>query len=58
MANNQTKATTKYQEKIGLIAKTYKIKKDLADAFAKKCKENGVGIAETLSKLMREYIEN
>lgn len=58
MANTQTKATTKYQAKIGLIAKTYKIKKEVADRFAETCKANGVGVAHTLTQLMEEYINN
>lgn len=57
MANKQTEATQRYQKRIGLIPKTYKIKKDLADRFAEACRENEVGIAETLSRLMTEYVE-
>lgn len=54
MANTQTKATQKYQEKIGLIAKSYKIKKDLAEEFKKACERKGVGQAAQISKLMQE----
>ena len=57
MANTQTKATNKYQEKIGLIAKSYKIRKELAEQFAQACKERGEGQAATISRLMQEYIE-
>ena len=39
MANAQTKASKKYQDKVGLVAKTYKLKKTLVDEFAEKCKE-------------------
>lgn len=35
MAQSQTKATAKYQKKAGIIAKSYKIKKDLAEDFKK-----------------------
>ena len=31
--NPQTRASMKYQEKVGLVAKSYKIKKALADEF-------------------------
>lgn len=58
MANIQTKASTKYQQKIGLISKSYKLKKDVVDKFAETCRENGVGIAETLTRLMTEYVES
>ncbi len=53
----QTIATAKWQAKVGLINKTYKLKKDLCEEFAKKCKENGESQAAALSRLMRDYIE-
>lgn len=57
MANTQTKATDKYQKKMGLISKSYKLKKSLTDEFAETCRRNGVGQAATLSRLMQEYID-
>lgn len=57
MANTQTKATTKYQEKIGLVAKTYKLKKEVVEKFAETCKAEGVGVASTLTELMNKYID-
>ena len=57
MANTQTKATTKYQEKIGLVAKTYKLKKEVVEKFAETCKEQGKGVSATLTELMCKYIE-
>lgn len=56
MANQQTKATDKYQKKMGLISKSYKLKKELTEEFAETCKRNGVGQAATLSRLMQDYI--
>lgn len=56
MANTQTKASTKYQKKVGLISKSYKIKKNLADEFKEVCDKKGVGQAETISKLMQQFI--
>ena len=35
-ANVQTRATMKYQKKVGIIAKSFKIKKELADNFKKR----------------------
>ncbi len=55
--NAQTKASAKYQQKIGLIAKSYKIKKSLADNFASTCQEKGLGQAATISKLMQMFID-
>ena len=56
-ANAQTRATQKYQQKIGLIAKSYKIKKTLADEFAEACAAAGVGQAAKISELMRQFID-
>ena len=57
MANTQTKASKKYQEKVGLIAKSYKIRKELAEEFAAACAQAGEGQAATISRLMQEYID-
>lgn len=57
MANTQTKATDKYQKKIGLVVKGFKIRKELAEEFAWACEQAGEGQAATISRLMREYID-
>ena len=33
-ANAQTKATAKYQQKVGLVSKSYKLRKEIVDAYA------------------------
>ncbi len=58
MANTQTKATKKYQEKVGLVSKSYKIKKELVDDFAKACEIRGISQAKQLSLMMEEFIKN
>lgn len=55
--NTQTKATDKYQKKAGLIAKSFKIKKTLAEEFSQACEEAGVGQAATISRLMQQFID-
>lgn len=57
MASAQTRASKKYQEKVGLVSKSYKIKKELADQFAKKCAQNGVAASKQISIMMQEYID-
>ena len=54
----QTRATMKYQQKIGLIPKSFKIKKTLADDFREACEKAGVGQAATISRLMQEFIDS
>ena len=41
----QTIASQKYQQKIGIISKSFKIKKTLAKDFKEKCEKNGVSPA-------------
>lgn len=57
MANVQTKASTKYQKKVGLISKSYKIKQSLAEDFKETCDRLGVGQAATISRLMQQFID-
>ena len=56
--NAHTRANDKYQQKIGLIAKSYKLKKELVDEFSETCDRLGVGKAATISRLMKEFIES
>lgn len=55
--NRQTVATRKYQQKVGLIAKSYKIKKDVADRFAAACESAGVSQAAKITELMEKFIK-
>ena len=52
----QTRATKKYQEKVGLIAKSYKIKKTVANEFAEACNKAGVSQAAKITELMEQFI--
>lgn len=56
--NTQTKATAKYQEKIGLVSKSYKLKRDLVEEFAAACERQGISQAAQLSKMMQEFIDS
>jgi hypothetical protein len=55
--STQSKATRKYEAKIGLISKSYKLKREVVEAFAKACNEAGVSQAGQLTKMMTEFIE-
>lgn len=52
----QTIATKKYEKKAGWISKSYKLKKDIVEEFAKACEENGESQAAVLTRMMNEYI--
>lgn len=55
---SQTIATRKYQQKVGLISKSFKIKKDLAERFKKTCDKKNVSQAAVISEFMEEFIKN
>lgn len=55
--NIQTKATDRYQKKVGLIAKSFKIKKDIANDFKNTCDSLGISQASVISNFMKEFCE-
>lgn len=46
----------RYQEKVGYIAKSYKLKKDVTERFAEACENNGESQAAVITRLMETYI--
>ena len=57
MDEKKIRAQDKWDMKAGVSAKTYKLKKDVADAFAETCDRLGVSKASQLTKMMTEFIE-
>lgn len=57
MATAQTRATDKYQKKMGIITKGFKMHKDLAREYEETCERLGVGQAETIRQFIKEFIE-
>lgn len=53
----QTIASAKYQEKVGLMSKTYKLQKNIVDEFSETCKRMGVSQSGTLMHFMQEFCE-
>ena len=53
----QTVANAKYQKKVGIIAKTYKLKAELTEDFAKACEKAGVSQAAQLTKMMENFVK-
>lgn len=53
----QTIATGKYEKKVGLVSKAYKLKKDLTDRYAEACKKAGVSQSAQLTKMMEDFIK-
>lgn len=54
----QTIASEKYQKKVGIVAKSYKLKKEVADNFKEACQKNGEAQSVVITRMMMEYIEN
>lgn len=57
MPSKQSIATRKYEAKAGWMSKTYKLKRDVVEAFAEACEIRGVSQAGTLSAFMKEFVE-
>ena len=57
MPTAQTKATDKWQKKVGIISKSFKLKKELTDELKEACEKAGVSQAAQISKMMREFID-
>lgn len=53
----QTVATEKYAKKVGLISKSYKLKKELTEEFARACAKRNTSAAAVLTELMEKFIE-
>ena len=53
----QTIATRKYEKKVGYMSKSYKLKRDTVEAFAKACEKSGVSQAGQITKMMKQFIE-
>lgn len=57
MEEKKIRPQDKWNEKAGLISKSYKLKQDLVDEFARACDKAGVSQAGQLTKMMKEFIE-
>ena len=53
----QTIATKKYEKKAGWMSKSYKLKREVVEEFARAFEEEGVSQASQLTKMMKEFVE-
>lgn len=53
----QTIATKKYEAKAGWVSKSYKLKRDVVEDFARACEKAGVSAAGQLTKMMKDFID-
>lgn len=52
----QTRASDKYQKKVGYLSKSYKLKRDVVDRFSKACEHAGISQAAQITKMMEQFI--
>ena len=52
VTKNRYERQERYQKKVGLVSKTYKLNGDVVEQFAQACKERGVALGPTLTDLM------
>lgn len=57
MDEKKVRPQDKWNEKNGLVSKSYKLQKEIADAFAETCDRVGVSKKAQLEKMMLEFIE-
>ena len=55
--SKQTIATKKYTEKVGLISKSYKLKKELTEEFAEECAKRNISASAAITEFMKNFIE-
>lgn len=53
----QTIASEKYQKKVGLMSKSYKLKRELVEEFAVTCDKLGTSQSAQLTQMMQEFID-
>lgn len=55
--SKQSIATRKYEAKAGWMSKTYKMKREVVEAFASACETAGCSQAGKLMEMMRAFIK-
>lgn len=56
MSTDKKRPQDRWNEKAGLISKSYKLKRELTEEFAMACENVGVSQAGQISKMMRDFI--
>jgi hypothetical protein len=55
--SKQTIATEKYNKKVGLMNKSYKLRRSVVEEFAKACETAGVSQSGQLTEMMTSFIK-
>lgn len=57
MEEKKRRPQDKWDEKAGVVSKTYKVNKKVAEEFQVVCKKVGIGMGPQLTKMMEEFIK-
>lgn len=57
MQSARSRAVRKYEAKIGMVSKTYKVNKEIAERFKEACQSMGISQSKALTDFMREFVE-
>lgn len=57
MEEKKIRPQDKWNAKVGLISKSYKLKREVVETFAEACNKAGVSQAGQLTKMMTDFIE-
>lgn len=58
MEEKKIRPQDKWNEKAGYVSKSYKLKRDVVEAYAAACDKAGVSLASQLTKLMQYFIDS
>lgn len=56
MDGKKVRPQDKWNQKAGLVSKSYKLRKSLVDEFARACEKAGVSQASQITRMMQEFI--
>ncbi len=57
MEEKRKRPQDKWDAKAGMISKTYKVNKKVAEEFREACKKADVAMGTQLTKMMKDFIE-
>lgn len=57
MEEKKRRPQDRWDEKAGVISKTFKVDKKVAEEYQNACKKSGVAMGTQLTKMMKEFIE-
>lgn len=58
MSSREPSPQEKWQKRNGYIAKTFKLRREVAEQFAAACTEEGVSQASQITKMMLDFCGN